>query len=83
MKSSQSPKKHVIGCWIRLIINSVYTKKKKCQSDHWVWGPQKAYSKTYIIHGHGPAGFAVGEAKEVLWAKFLVNKFNYRQIGSK
>ena len=39
---------------------------KKCHNDHGVWGPQKTNVKAYIIHWHGPTGFAVGEAKEVL-----------------
>jgi hypothetical protein len=29
----------------------------------------KTYFKAYVIHWHGLAGFAVGEAKEVLWKK--------------
>ena len=41
--------------------------RKKCQSDHGVRGPQKTYFKAFIIHWHGPMGFAMGEAREVLW----------------
>jgi hypothetical protein len=40
---------------------------KNSQSDHEVQGPQKTYFKVYIIYWHGPTGFAVGEAKEVLY----------------
>ena len=39
---------------------------KRSQCDHGVRGPQKTYFKAYIIHWHGPTGFAAGEAKEVL-----------------
>jgi hypothetical protein len=38
---------------------------KKCQSDHEVQGPQKTYFKAYIIHGHGPTCFAMGETKKM------------------
>ena len=41
--------------------------EKECESDHDVRGPQKTYFNAYIIHWYGPMGFAVGEAKEVLW----------------
>ena len=44
----------------------IWHQGKICQSDHGVQGPQKTYPKAYIIHKHGPMGFAVGEAKEVL-----------------
>ena len=67
MKSSQGPIEFVIGYWTRPGTTSVYILKgKNCQSDHVVQGPQKAYFKAYIIIPHGPMGFAVGEAKEVL-----------------
>ena len=39
---------------------------KQYQSDHGIRRPQKTYFKAYIIHLHGPTGFAVGEPKEVL-----------------
>ena len=41
-----------------------FTSSGKGKSDHGTWGPQKVYFKAYIIHYHGPMGFAVGEAKE-------------------
>ena len=37
--------------------------RKKCQSDHEVWDPQKTYFKVYIIQWYGPTGFAVGRGK--------------------
>lgn len=39
--------------------------------DHETWGSQKAYFQAYIIHYHGPMGFAVGEAKEALLVQML------------
>ena len=39
--------------------------REKCQSGHEVWGTQKMYLNAYIVHWHGPTGFAVGETKEV------------------
>ena len=69
MKSSQGPLRFVIGCWTRPGTTSVYTKEKKCESDDGVRGHQKTYPKAYIIHWHGPTGFTVGEAKELLWWK--------------
>ena len=65
MKSSQSPIKHVIGCWTSLGTTLIYT-KEECQSAHGVQGLQKTYFKAHIIHGHGPMGFVVGEAKNML-----------------
>ena len=50
MKLSHGPVKFVIGCWTCPNTTSVYTKKKNCQSDHGIWGPQKTYFKAYIIH---------------------------------
>ena len=49
----------------------VYTKEKKCKSDHGTRGPQKVYFQAYIIHCHGPISFVVGEAKEVLSLQML------------
>ena len=31
--------------------------KKKCQSDHGVWGPQRTYFEAYIVHWHGPTDY--------------------------
>ena len=42
-------------------------RRKKCHSDYGVQGPQKTYFKAYIIHWHSPRGFAMGEAKEMLY----------------
>jgi hypothetical protein len=44
---------------------------KKCKCDHGTWGPQKTYFHAYIIYYHGPTGFEVGEAKEVLSLQML------------
>ena len=38
----------------------------KLKSDHGTWGFQKASFEAYNIHYHGPKGFAMGKAKEVL-----------------
>ena len=63
MKSSQGPNMK----FVELILGpTLYTPKKKCQNDHGVWGPQKTHFMAYIIHWHGPTGFVVGEANEVL-----------------
>ena len=69
MKSSQGLVKFVIGYWTCPRTTSVYTKEKNCHSDHGVRGPQKTYVKAFLIHQHGPMGFAVGEGEEVLWSK--------------
>ena len=47
------------------------SRKKNRKSDHETWGPQKAYSQAYIIHSHGPTGFAMGEAKRLLSLQML------------
>ena len=39
-----------------------FTPRKKSHRDHGFRGPQKTYYKAYIIHWHGPMGFALGEA---------------------
>ena len=33
----------------------------------------KTYLNAYIIHWYGPTGFAVGEAKEVLWQRNITD----------
>ena len=33
--------------------------------------PKKAYFEAYIIHYHGPKGFALGRAKDVLSLQML------------
>ena len=39
-----------------------------CQSDRGVQALQKTYFELwYVVHWNGPIGFALGEAKEVLW----------------
>ena len=56
-----------MGHWTRPKTTSVCTlRKKKCKSDHETWGPQKTYLQAYIIHYHGPMGFVLWEAKDVL-----------------
>ena len=44
---------------------SLHQREKMLQWS-WVQGPQNMCFKAYIIHWHGPTGFEVGEAKEVL-----------------
>jgi hypothetical protein len=46
---------------------------KECKCDHKTWDPQKAYFQAYIIHYHGPTGFAVGKAKEVFLQQKLMD----------
>ena len=48
-----------------------FTSGQKSKSDHGIRGPQKVYFQVYIIHCHGPTGFALGEAKEVLLLQIL------------
>ena len=61
-----APLQYVIGYWTHPKTTSVYIKKKKCKSDHETWDLQNVYFHAYIMHCHGPTGFAMGEAKEVL-----------------
>ena len=49
---------------VELVLGSLwFTRGKRYQSDHEVWGPQKTYFKAFIIHWHGPTGFFVGRGK--------------------
>ena len=64
MKSSQGLVKSVIGCWTRL--GPLWFTPRNCRSVQGVQGPQKTYFQACIIHSHGPTGFGVGEAKEML-----------------
>ena len=51
---------YMIGCWTSPGITSVYIiEANKCESDHGVSRPQKAYFQASIIHYHDPTDFAV------------------------
>jgi hypothetical protein len=54
----------VIPCSLKICDLGVH--RGKFKSDHGTWGPPKTYFHAYIIHRHGPTGFVVREAKEVL-----------------
>ena len=63
------PRSYKICAWL---LNSswdhfVLHLAKKCGSDYGIQGLQKIYFKAYIIHWHGPTGFVLREAKELLW----------------
>ena len=60
-------KGRILASWVQKSLEPWFTPREKCQSDHGVRGPQKTYFKAYTIHWHGPMGFVVGEAKEVIW----------------
>ena len=68
MKSSLALLKYVIGCWTRPGIGSVYIKEEKlwCKTEHGTWGCQRFVFKPTFVHCHGPSGFVVEEANELL-----------------
>jgi hypothetical protein len=65
--------KHVLGCGTHIETTSITT-RKRCKSDHVeLEVPKRHISMPNIVRCHGPLGFAVREAKDILSLQKLKN----------
>ena len=61
MTFSLAPLKHVIGCWTCLGTTPVYIEETTARVTVELEVAKKASFQAYIIHYHGPMGFAMWE----------------------